>query len=170
MIEPRIDALTGVSCRRDANNRLADEFRIARQLAMPLSVCLIDINRFKQVNDTCGHARGDDARRQVARLLALGLRSDDYLARFGGEEFIVMLPNTRAELARQIAERLKRAVEEGPWFAPARLTVSIGLATSEPQCTLIGELIEAADTALYQARNLCRNRVESATPAADAAA
>jgi diguanylate cyclase (GGDEF)-like protein len=165
-VEARIDALTGVSCRRDANDRLADEFRVARQLAMPLSVCLIDIDRFKQVNDTYGHARGDDALRQVARLLASSLRSDDYLARFGGEEFVVMLPNTPAEVGRQIAERLRRSVEEGPWFAPAQLTVSIGLATSEPQCTSIGELIEAADTALYQAKNLGRNRVESAAPAA----
>lgn len=161
--EVRIDALTGVGSRRDADNQLGDEFEVARTLNLPLSVALIDIDCFKQVNDTFGHARGDEMLRQVARKLASVLRRDDYLARFGGEEFVVMLPDTPAEVALQISERLRREVETGPWRAPDELTVSIGLATADAQTSSIDSLIEAADTALYRAKGNGRNRVETAT-------
>ncbi|MDP3456424.1 diguanylate cyclase, partial [Methyloversatilis sp.] len=82
-VEARVDALTGVGSRRDADDRLNEEFRVARTLNLPLSVALIDIDHFKQVNDTFGHPRGDEVLREVARRLASALRSADYLARFG---------------------------------------------------------------------------------------
>ena len=161
-VEARVDALTGVGSRRDADHRLGDEFRVALTLNLPLSVALIDIDRFKQVNDTYGHARGDEMLRQVARKLASELRSDDYLARFGGEEFVVMLPNTPAELARKISERLRLAVETGPWQAPDELTVSIGFACADAHADSIEALVAAADAALYQAKGDGRNRVVAA--------
>lgn len=167
-VEARVDALTGVGSRRDADDRLEDEFRVTRTLNLPLSVALIDIDRFKQVNDTFGHPRGDEVLREVARRLASALRSADYLARFGGEEFVVMLPNTPAGLARQICERLRRAVEVGPWCAPDALTVSIGLASIGAHVTSVESLVKAADDALYRAKRKGRNRVEAAadtTPA-----
>lgn len=126
---------------------------------------MIDIDRFKQVSDTFGNARSDEMLLQVARKLASALRSDDYPARFGGEEFFVMLPNTPAELAGQISERRRRALETGPWHAPDELAVSIGFASAGAHATSLESLIEAADAALYRAKCKGRNRVEAATDA-----
>jgi diguanylate cyclase (GGDEF)-like protein len=135
----------------------------------PLSAVLIDIDNFKAVNDLCGHLYGDQVLKRVAVLLLQGLRGkSDFAARFGGEEFVVLLPGSSPEGAVLVAERIRKLVEvagapardDGPELPVVWATVSCGVATcwpthSDPQ----DHLLEAADRAMYQAKAAGRNRV-----------
>jgi diguanylate cyclase len=119
----------------------------------------MDVDRFKQFNDTFGHPKGDGVLRQVAALVREHARESDFVARYGGEEFVVILPETDSNGALAVAERIRAAVEGGMW-ADREVTVSIGAATTEPIVTDAATMVARADTALYEAKHAGRNRVE----------
>jgi diguanylate cyclase (GGDEF)-like protein len=127
------------------------------------SICMIDIDRFKRVNDQCGHIAGDSVLKDVSRVLQAGLRPDDELGRYGGEEFIAILPDTNTLSAERLAIRLNKAVAElraGTSTVPIRCTVSIGIAERAPhQFETVQSLIHRADSALLLAKQSGRNRV-----------
>jgi diguanylate cyclase (GGDEF)-like protein len=154
------DDLTGLASRRRILDLLLQEFERARRYASPLAILAVDIDHFKQINDTCGHDGGDEALRVFAGVLRGGLRSPDMAGRMGGEEFMVVLPETGPEEARQAAERLRQMVEARGVSLDKkilRLTVSIGIASIET-CDSVEELMKAADHALYAAKDAGRNR------------
>ncbi len=149
------DELTGVSNRRDGNQRLAAEFARAKRHSRPLAVGIVDLDGFKTINDTLGHPVGDDVLKAVASALRGELRTQDMVARWGGDEFLVLLTECDAEAAKIAAERLLRAVRScavpgGDCTADA----SIGFATSPPDSPLasVEALVRLADEALYEVK------------------
>ncbi len=155
-----LDALTGTLNRRSIDQWLARHFN--RPQGNGLSLLFVDIDHFKQVNDLYGHACGDHCLRQVALALRAALRPNDLLGRYGGEEFVVLLPQTDSTTAKVTAERLRAAVEECAveWQgAPHRLTVSIGVASRAASERTAAQVVERADKALYAAKHAGRNRV-----------
>lgn len=156
------DDLTGLPNRRAVLARLAEQIRHARRVGRGLSVLVVDVDRFKQVNDCHGHAAGDEVLRHVARVLGESLRANDCIGRLGGEEFLAVLPETAAPHAHTIADRMRRLVAETscPTQAgPLRITVSIGAAALGGENELPEQLIERADAALYAAKTGGRDRV-----------
>lgn len=159
------DALTGLKNRRAFKERLADEMRRAARYQLPLSLLMLDVDKFKQFNDTFGHPAGDEVLKQFAKILQAGARGSDFAARYGGEEFVMLLPNTDAEAAKVLSERLRSAIEGASW--PLReVTASGGVATSIPRG--VGDeslqeeseyLLSEADKALYQSKADGRNRI-----------
>ncbi|MFW6158938.1 MAG: GGDEF domain-containing protein [Planctomycetota bacterium] len=157
-----IDSLTGLFTRRHFDIRIDDMFRLARRYATPFSLILLDIDHFKSVNDTHGHRAGDVVLRELAALLTNGIRDCDSAFRYGGEEFAVLLPETSADQAQSIAERLRSDTETNPVQADdneVSVTVSLGVAQYSPALANHGELIALADHALYRAKQGGRNRV-----------
>lgn len=152
--ESRTDALTGVVNRRGVDERLGDEFARARRFDHPLTLLLIDLDDFKAINDRHGHAAGDRALRVTARLIQQSTRAIDTTGRFGGEEFLVILPETTTTGAQVVAERIRSSVERS---GPA--TVSIGVASLDATVHVGSELVARADTALYHAKRTGKNRI-----------
>jgi diguanylate cyclase (GGDEF)-like protein len=162
-IQAKQDSLTGLANRRAFDEHLAQEFMRAKRLVQPLTLAFIDIDHFKWINDKYSHSVGDKALIRLAKQLQLSCRGIDIAARWGGEEFSLLLPTTASQQALQVCERLRIAVESMDCsdIAPGlRLTVSIGLACSD-DITESWQLLNAADDALYRAKNNGRNRVES---------
>jgi len=150
------DPLTGLHNRRGFDQRLREEFGRARRYQTPLALLLIDVDRFKQFNDTFGHLAGDETLRVVAKLLNEGCRTYDVLARYGGEEFAVILPATSHGGSQVLAERLRRIVQQAAWpYQP--VTISIGGAILTETMADVCDLIEEADRALYAAKRNGRN-------------
>ncbi len=159
------DDLTGLANRRAFFSVAERELAKARRYATPLSFCMLDIDRFKLINDTRGHHAGDDALKSVAGLIRGVARDADLPARLGGEEFGILLPNTRLAEAAVFAERLRAVVEGSPCECggpPIRVTVSIGTAELQPGDADLETLLRAADGAMYRAKELGRNRVATA--------
>jgi diguanylate cyclase (GGDEF)-like protein len=152
------DPLTGVGNRAALRARLDEVVTAAREAGTDTSLLMIDLDHFKALNDRLGHPAGDRVLRQVARLLRAVLRAADFLARFGGEEFTVVLPATGGTTARKIGARLRSAVARGPW-TDTGVTVSIGAATLGADAVSAGRLIRSADRALFRAKAAGRNRV-----------
>ncbi|RAI58368.1 PleD family two-component system response regulator [Roseicella frigidaeris] len=155
------DALTGLRNRRYVQRHLDGVLR-----GTDAAVMLLDVDRFKSINDTYGHAAGDVALKEVAERLKSHLRAVDVLARYGGEEFMVVLAGAPTDYAAMVAERLRGALSGDPIaIGPALLpvTISIGLAIAPAGCSVAGA-VAAADAALYRAKAAGRNRVESAVP------
>jgi diguanylate cyclase (GGDEF)-like protein len=157
------DGLTRIHNRRAFDERLIDELRRHQRYRHAMSLLMVDIDHFKNINDRYGHLVGDHVLREVGRILSETLRSTDFTARYGGEEFVVILPQTAEEQARVLAERLRgaiaeaRFVHEGEAFS---ITVSIGVSAMQPGAlTRRKDLLEKADKALYQAKHLGRNQV-----------
>jgi diguanylate cyclase (GGDEF)-like protein len=159
------DPLTGVANRRRFYQALEIECLRFSRNHLPLSVLMIDLDYFKEVNDQYGHPVGDAALRIVAQLLLLSLRKTDLLARYGGEEFAVLLPETPIEGAIVIAERIRQTVCQQPFAADGcqlHVSVSIGVASHRSEHEATPEiLLKKADLALYQAKGAGRNRVEA---------
>ncbi|MFP3679276.1 sensor domain-containing diguanylate cyclase [Pseudomonas sp. SIMBA_041] len=160
------DALTGVANRRTLDQTLRHEWFRAQRSGKPLSVLMVDADHFKAFNDRHGHQGGDDALRAVAKVICTNVRRPgDLVARYGGEEFSVILAETDNAGARQIAEKIRVAVEQMPLVAGAEtpITVSIGISTwtTEKEISL-EQLLFMADKALYQAKEGGRNRVVTA--------
>lgn len=160
------DQLTGLPNRRALDGQLAEELRRARRDGRPLALLMVDIDHFKQVNDTHGHAAGDVALRIVAQRITSDLRRPgDFAGRFGGEEFVVILPATPLDGARMMAERIRGDVEGAPLAigtGDVHLTVSVGIALSSPADSAV-DLLDRADAALYAAKRGGRNRVSIET-------
>jgi diguanylate cyclase (GGDEF)-like protein len=167
--QSRTDALTKVYNRRFFDERVAFELERAQRTLQPVSLLVADIDHFKKFNDTFGHARGDEVLKTVARALLDGVRSQDIVCRYGGEEFALILPGMGGIEAHAVAEDLRRAVarERGPTGEP--VTISVGVATSaDAGVAEVTDLFHAADEALYQAKHAGRNRVVRAGAAAAA--
>lgn len=156
------DALTGLSNRRYFDNQATTEVDRARRYGRALSVVLADIDHFKQVNDVHGHAVGDKALCQVARLMESAVRGgSDVVSRFGGEEFVLLLPETTPSEASELIERLRKAIEATPVIAdgaPLHITCSFGVSAWRPTDASIREAVARADAALYLAKSDGRNR------------
>jgi diguanylate cyclase (GGDEF)-like protein len=162
-----LDELTGLPNRRAALARLDEELRLARRLGRTLSILMVDVDHFKRINDAHGHPVGDEVLRHVARTLGLSLRSRDHLGRIGGEEFLVVLPDTSVDHTRGIAERMREAIAHTPCPSPSGpidVTISVGVATADATEELPAMLIERADAALYCAKRLGRNLISMAAP------
>ncbi len=159
------DPLTGLYNRRRFYDALKKEFASTRRYNYPLSCMLIDIDHFKRINDRYGHIAGDEVLKEVAHILSSSTRETDILARFGGEEFILLLPHTTGENALKVAERMMKRIR-GHTFKLGNfrisVTVSIGIASLSDLGEKDGEedLIRYADAALYTAKEKGRNRIE----------
>jgi diguanylate cyclase (GGDEF)-like protein len=157
------DPLTGLANRRDLERRLREELDRARRSGEWLGCLMIDVDRFKEVNDRFGHAAGDAVLAEVASALEVSLRSFDVVARFGGDEFVALLPGAPLEAARQVAEALcdvvsTLAVRVGR-NQPIRLSISVGAVAHDPNSSEgAGTLLERADAALFDAKRAGRNR------------
>lgn len=163
------DPLTGIYNRRYLDRRLDEEFERARRYRMPLSILLIDIDHFKQVNDSYGHQTGDLVLNYLGRLLLDAMRSSDIVARYGGEEFLIIAPNTNGHTAQGLAERLREHIANHKMVlsnTPRQrqeiaVTASIGVADIYAHIESAEEMLRVADLALYQAKQDGRNRVAS---------
>jgi diguanylate cyclase (GGDEF)-like protein len=152
------DPLTGARNRLALTERLEAEILRHRRYGTPLALAMIDVDRFKEYNDRFGHVAGDEVLREIVQLLLRSARTTDVIARFGGEEFAVVLPETTAEGAAAVAERLREAVAGAPWpLTP--VTISVGVAGVEEGHREAEFLVAAADRALYAAKEAGRNRV-----------
>ncbi len=161
-LDAATDALTGHWNRRALDELVRQQVERHVALKKPLSVLMLDIDFFKRINDEYGHLVGDDVLRAFAQRLGESLRAGDFCARFGGEEFIVVLPETPLAMALEVAERIRKGVAQHPLLDKPKIqaTVSIGVATME-EGQSIGELFAAADAAVYLAKNAGRNRVST---------
>jgi diguanylate cyclase (GGDEF)-like protein len=152
------DPLTGLANRRGGEKHIANEISRARREKRPLSCLLIDIDRFKQVNDTFGHQAGDQLLRDISGLLRRTVRAYDILIRWGGEEFLIVLPGVDLDAARVLAERVRTAVETLDTHGIGPVTISAGAATFEKDYDFAATL-KTADRRLYQAKAAGRNSV-----------
>jgi two-component system cell cycle response regulator len=155
----REDALTGLQNRRAILTQLAGMVSGARRHERPLSIAVADLDHFKRVNDTYGHKTGDEVLVGAVHAMGTHMRAEDQLGRLGGEEFLVLLPDTDAEAAGHMAERVRAEVASAPTVVP--VTVSIGLATWAGVSA--DEFLQRADEALYAAKRAGRDRVMAAT-------
>ncbi|MDH3514364.1 MAG: GGDEF domain-containing protein, partial [Gammaproteobacteria bacterium] len=159
------DGLTGLYNRRELERRLHEETQRARRYHRSLSVMMLDVDHFKVVNDNYGHQAGDEVLITVTDLIQLHVRPVDVVCRYGGEELAVILPETDAEGAHTVAERIRATVEESITTTPqgdmVRVTVSIGLATFPRDGDTAAGLVHSADSALYVAKQEGRNLVRS---------
>jgi diguanylate cyclase (GGDEF)-like protein len=137
---------------------LEHELAKAERFETPFSVVLLDIDHFKRVNDGYGHATGDEVLKELTRRLEDSLRQCDRVGRWGGEEFLVLLPETHAAGAGHVAEKLRRVMADRPFPGELAVTVSLGVATYRPGDTA-ASLVEWADQAVYRAKAGGRNRV-----------
>ncbi|MGH8371168.1 MAG: ligand-binding sensor domain-containing diguanylate cyclase [Gammaproteobacteria bacterium] len=156
------DSLTRLHNRRHFLERAEAEFERSRRYQRPLSIFLLDADHFKEINDTYGHEMGDHALRVLASICRQNLRQLDVIGRYGGEEFVVFLPETSMAKAMEVAERLRAGVEEinlDVTGGSIHVTVSIGVATATTQTDSIAALINEADRALYEAKRAGRNKV-----------
>jgi diguanylate cyclase (GGDEF)-like protein len=156
------DALTGLANRRHFFTNALQAIALARRQRSQLAATMIDIDHFKQVNDVHGHHVGDQVITAVAQRLAHTARTTDVVGRYGGEEFAMVLPDTRPEGSHILAERLRVAIADQPIATdagPLSVTVSIGIAHLTAEQTDVETLLANADAALYQAKRAGRNRV-----------
>lgn len=162
-----VDGLTGLNNRRYLDNHLKILFDRAAVRGRPISICMTDIDRFKLVNDTYGHDVGDEVLREFAARIRSTVRGADLACRYGGEEFVVVMPDTPMELATSVAERLRAIIEDKPFHVRSidrelSITASLGIATSSGAFGAPDELLKQADKALYEAKHTGRNRVVAA--------
>jgi two-component system, cell cycle response regulator len=161
------DALTGLNNRRYMESHLATLAEQASARGKPLALMILDIDYFKAINDTYGHDAGDDVLREFATRIRKSIRGIDLACRYGGEEFVIVMPETDLHVASMVAERLRRSIA-GEAFSISKgnnrieVTISIGLTTLERKGESVTDVLKRADTALYRAKHDGRNRVVSA--------
>ena len=162
------DPLTGLANRRSFQETLGFELRRSKRTHSPLSVLMIDVDHFKSYNDANGHPAGDQVLVQIAKILKATLRNTDVVSRYGGEEFTILLPDTAAEPAKAVAQKLRDTVRSYPFPGAGesqpegRVTISIGVATAPEDGDTTISIVIAADRALYVAKGLGRDQVAAA--------
>ncbi|HRK61683.1 MAG TPA: diguanylate cyclase [Candidatus Omnitrophota bacterium] len=166
-----VDDLTGVFVRRHFMDRLREEIKRSQRFKTPLSLLMLDIDHFKRYNDEFGHLVGDATLKRVSEILKMNVRRVDLVGRYGGEEFIVVMPETRQKDALEVAERIRSSIARNLfkiYHVETKVTVSQGIATYDPQNSklspedsagVVDRLIQASDKCLYQAKEDGRNRV-----------
>lgn len=157
-VDPLTDMLLNRRAFMDRANNIIDLFSNKKA---PLSLIMLDIDHFKRINDTFGHLVGDQALIETARMISAQLRESDLLGRYGGEEFVILLPNTAPENALSIAKRLVNQIQTSQVisiYTELNLTVSIGVSSLDPSCQDLDQLLSRADQALYQAKAKGRNQ------------
>lgn len=155
------DNLTGLYSRNILEARLHEEFQRARRYDIPLSVLFIDIDSFKTINDTYGHAEGDRALAYIGQFIRNHLRGVDFPVRYGGEEFVIILPHTDGKTALSLAQRIHKGIEkvQGNQDLRVPITLSIGVGTLVSDIKTQDQLIDAADKAVYKAKKAGKNMV-----------
>ena len=166
----RRDALTGMGNRLATRERLREEFLRGKRTPLPCCVLMLDIDHFKQVNDRFGHGVGDDVLRAVAATLMSNLRGSDFAGRFGGEEFLLLLPDTPLDKALCVAEKLRAAVQVQPQAEVGHVTISVGVALLDVTDVDENRAVQRADERLYQAKAGGRNQVVGPPPEASGGA
>ncbi len=160
------DGLTGIWNRKMIFDTLAQELARAGREGTPLAIVMVDLDKFKNINDNFGHPAGDAVLQQASRRLKECVRSHDHVGRYGGEEFLIVLPNCNGAQAGKLGERLRKAVADTPMNAEGaglHITCSLGVAsTGAPNGTGVAALVQAADEALYRAKQARRNCVQLA--------
>lgn len=158
--QANFDRLTDLYNRRYFDKIFNEKFIEAHRQHYPLSLLFVDIDHFKKVNDTFGHDKGDEVLKTVAHIIRALCRKDDIVARYGGEEFVILFPNMDVNNARQVAETIRKVIEERSiQIIGFRVTVSIGVAATFREIVSTKELIKSADEALYRAKSSGRNCV-----------
>lgn len=159
------DGLTGLFNRRYFDDRLKDEIARAKRYSRDLTLILTDIDHFKRFNDDFGHQKGDEVLILVGNIIKENSRQNDTVARYGGEEMAMILPETPLDMAAKVAEKLRTAViMEAEKKAGVKITISLGVAGYNVDRDSVTALVKAADDALYLAKEKGRNRVEQAEP------
>ncbi len=158
------DSLTGLHNRRYLDSHLQVLFDRAIARSTPLSIMITDIDRFKAINDTYGHDGGDEVLREFSRRLRKNVRGIDLACRYGGEEFVIVMPDTDPVVAQQVAERIREQIESDPFLVSGgshqvRVTTSAGVSSLDPGIASVADLLKEADKALYEAKANGRNRV-----------
>jgi diguanylate cyclase (GGDEF)-like protein len=158
------DAMTNLHNYRYFSIRLKEELNRARRNKANVSLLIIDIDHFKNYNDTLGHQAGDEALRSLGKVLKLAVRDEDIVSRYGGEEFCIILPGISRSSMEILGERLRQRIEEYQFYKEqvqpiGKLTISLGGATFPDDARNPDELIQRADQALYEAKNMGRNQI-----------
>jgi len=159
----QLDVLTGLANRRYLNEKLREQYALMKRYNNIYSVLMLDIDHFKNVNDTYGHAIGDEVLQLLAQTIKENLRENDFIGRFGGEEFLVTLPSTNITQATQVGEKLRAAIEASPHPKAGVFTVSVGVAAASPTQKDEKAVVIEADQQLYVAKNAGRNRVSASS-------
>jgi len=161
----KVDPLTGLLNRRVLPYILKDVLELSMYSESPFSIAMVDIDNFKQINDTYGHLFGDKVLKEVAKIIRKNLRKSDYVFRYGGEEFLILMPSTEPKSAMRILERIRKEVEEAPlhWKGKeVRITISVGVCSDIFDGTKNTEdYIKCADEKLYIAKKTGKNKVVS---------
>ena len=163
------DGLTGLKTHRYFMESLEREVSRSKRSGRPFAVAMIDLDRFKPVNDRHGHLEGDKVLRAVAKLFSSQVRQSSLLARYGGDEFSLLLPDTTEEQAQILAERMRASIEKEPILTMHHITASFGIAAYPQDGTTSKEILQAADTGMYVAKHQSGNRVREATPVSESA-
>jgi diguanylate cyclase (GGDEF)-like protein len=164
-IDSKMDFLTKIANRRAFETRLTEEFERTKRYRSVFTLIMIDIDHFKKVNDVYGHNAGDQILRLVAQVLEDQTRFNDFVSRYGGEEFAVLLPESKADQGRYVAEKIRRAVENTSFMnvdEKIKVTVSAGVGEVVAESDTPATFVERVDAALYEAKKNGRNRVEMA--------
>ena len=159
----RVDPLTGCANRLALDERFSDELARFKRHGRVFSLALVDVDHFKKVNDTFGHQVGDNCLREIARKLGLGLRQTDFLSRFGGEEFVLILPETDSSQAVKVAEKQRLLIQRTKFQVKGHkvpVTVSMGVTEIKDDDMGLASALRRADGAMYRAKQTGRNRVE----------
>lgn len=162
-IQANTDELTGILNRRSITNFIEYEFNNAKDDSQPFSLIIIDVDYFKNVNDNHGHLIGDEVLKHLARILKSSFRSSDKVSRWGGEEFAILLPNTQMNHALEVAEKIRKVIDENPITIKdliINITISLGVSEFLKSDKCIDNMIHRADEGLYVAKNHNRNCVK----------
>ena len=155
------DSLTGLYDRRYFKVKIQEELQRARRYNRPFSIIMADVDKFKNVNDTFGHSEGDRTLKAIGAVLESQIRKVDVIARYGGDEFIMLFPEKGKQAVRQLSERLKEQVSREKFVDGSTISLSFGIASYPEDGSAMDELIERADQAMYNAKQRGRNRIES---------
>jgi diguanylate cyclase len=157
------DVLTGIPNRLAYEERIFSELARFKRYGQGFLCLVVDVDHFKKVNDTFGHSAGDRVLKIIAEVMQDNIRAADFVARFGGEEFVILMPETDMKAGKKVAEKLRRKIEKCDFYYrdnPVKISISGGLAESQPDDTA-DAIFERADKALYEAKKAGRNLIVS---------